>query len=504
MKRICKFGFTLIEIIISLAIFAIMSLGFYGAFSTIFISTFRTSEITESVFLAQSELEKEIQEIKDILKPESTEEVSPDIDKLSISIFSRTVVAYHLSTEVINGTQISTLITETRPPRLRVPVFNSVPILSVKSPTNVLYPNVGHNPVIIDAITPTYKDGSNSYEIHRLNYWYSSLGRYYIPYNATFPDQFELIPYFSTQSINFNPSQFDGKIIQMMMTPVGEKGQVGESASSTPVLISRMKTNRGLLVHLDASYINPSDNDQVKEIIYLNRWNDITNKTGYSSIATSTSTTSNNARPLVNYETLGSVNDTGSTLRDILSVSRYSNQSNENVAQISTLSTNVSTENSTMYVAIKFDNPGVLTNKKIIDTDINNTNNRSKFIFGTDSNGYLFARKFNSSGTNRTVTLTNYPYKTDKWAIFKFEIFNNRLIIQTDLTYDAQLTANNYILNQSVANSSSLTAAINFTNLSTIFETGYSIGEIMLYDSTHTATDSQDVLKYLYEKYILK
>ena len=64
MKNSKKKGFTLIEIILSLAIFALISVGFLGMFSTVFINTYRSTEVTENAFFAQQQIEDQIADVK--------------------------------------------------------------------------------------------------------------------------------------------------------------------------------------------------------------------------------------------------------------------------------------------------------------------------------------------------------------------------------------------------------------------------------------------------------
>lgn len=59
---------TLIEIIVALAIFAIASVGFYGAFATIFINMYQSSQITENLFESQQLIEERIADVKLKLK----------------------------------------------------------------------------------------------------------------------------------------------------------------------------------------------------------------------------------------------------------------------------------------------------------------------------------------------------------------------------------------------------------------------------------------------------
>lgn len=133
-RRGSKDGMTLIEIIVALAIFAIMSVGFYGAFATIFINMYQSSEITENLFKSQQLIEERIADVKLKLKNGLASE---EKDRESFVFFSgtnqRTVYAYHLSEKMINGKVIETLVAENRPPQLEVPIINTPVIIGAKT-----------------------------------------------------------------------------------------------------------------------------------------------------------------------------------------------------------------------------------------------------------------------------------------------------------------------------------------------------------------------------------
>ena len=101
-------GFTLIEIIVSLAIFALISVSFLTMFSTVFISTYRTSEITEETFMVQKLLENEILDIKSKLENDLHAEITTTpadyviFDSLG-SNYTRTVTAYPVNFALANG-----------------------------------------------------------------------------------------------------------------------------------------------------------------------------------------------------------------------------------------------------------------------------------------------------------------------------------------------------------------------------------------------------------------
>ena len=138
-------GMTLLEIVVSLAIFAIMSVGFYGVFATVFVNMYHTSRVTEDVFASQQVIEERIADVKAKLKNGLISDVTDtrETHVLFSGTSQRTVYAYHLAETMINGRVIETLIAENRPPQLAVPVINSaIEIAAYRGSSKENYPNI--------------------------------------------------------------------------------------------------------------------------------------------------------------------------------------------------------------------------------------------------------------------------------------------------------------------------------------------------------------------------
>ena len=166
-----KKGFTLLEIILSLAIFAIMSVGFLSVFSTIFINTYRTSIITEETFEAQKLLEEQILDVKEKIlnNDHSSITVAEDTHVLFSSYgadFEREVIVYPLTALLSNGATLETLVSQVRPPQLIVPVIESPVIITANTTLEVPYPNIGMNQLLsVNGHTPT-SISNEGYLIH--------------------------------------------------------------------------------------------------------------------------------------------------------------------------------------------------------------------------------------------------------------------------------------------------------------------------------------------------
>jgi len=93
-----KGGFTLVEIIVSLALIAIIAVGIIPAFAASLKMTVQTKELTAQSFNVQAEIENMIQTLKDALvSPDSGNETAvPGVTAVTKSIFGRNVTMYRL------------------------------------------------------------------------------------------------------------------------------------------------------------------------------------------------------------------------------------------------------------------------------------------------------------------------------------------------------------------------------------------------------------------------
>lgn len=491
-----KKGFTLLEIILSLAIFAIMSVGFLSVFSTIFINTYSASVITEETFEAQRILEEQILDVKKKLinNDHSSITVAEETYVLFSSYginFEREVIVYPLITLLSNGASVETLVSQVRPPQLIVPVIESPVLITADTTLTQPFPNIGMSQLLsVNGHTPA-NISNEGYLIHMLNYWYLSSDKYYIPHlPPEFPDKFSIIPGLTDKVIPTINDSHAGKFVQLMMTPVGEQGQIGRSVPSNPVLISRMPSNTNLLLHLDASFINVTSETEVFTSGRVKLWKDI----GPSRIMPTAIATENQA-PLYALEQLGS----GESERNILSLQSNSPTSTQNLTINTGLTNN---PNLTMYFAVRFyenSAPGGGIADGITLFNANSSNSNRKFVVRTNSNGMLEVQRVgnNTQVGNQRIVAVEQEFRTGEWGIFKVDLLTSRTSIHSEL---ANIDGN-YAFSQSVSNNVALSHTINLNNFQTSFSKGYNIGEVLIYNGSH---DDQAILEYLFDKYILE
>lgn len=497
MLKLKNGGFTLVEIIISIAILSILSVGFYGVFAVVFVQTFRTGELTEAMFGVQGQMEDEILDVKTKLEHNQSNQITYSTDTIMIfdsygSSIRRTVTGYPitLTTDTIS---ISTFVSQTRPPQLNVPsIINGITI-NAKNPSIVSFPNFAHENLSVEVVNPVVD--FPSYLIQHLYYWYKSPANQYTPsITPAFPDTFELIPQYNSKTIPVIDSTFAGRFVQALVTPVGEKGQVGTSVASNPILISSMPVNSNLLLHMDASFITHSSNTEMYvEQQRVKQWKDI----GPTSV-TLTTNSSENASPQLTQELLGEDN-----ARRIFSIQKNTTST----AQMLTATNSMSAKaNVVIYVAYRFyavpdgGDPNLPTNATLLTTNFNSSST-NKLEIDISGGNLRFRRLGTFSPT--PITFTPEEYRTGNWQIFKVVITPNSLSVATNLGLEEGVFSFSPPLVSSTASSN--TTGISLSALRSLFPYGHNLGEIIVFDnsgSAHSDSDSLAMMQYLYNKYI--
>lgn len=485
-------GFTLIEIIVSLAIFAIISVGFLGMFTTVFINTYKTSKITENSFASQSVVEDKILEVKNKIDndAQNTIDITPTtvtiFDELGVN-FKKVITVYHIKEGVSGGRPIETYVTQTRAPKLIVPKITSTVTITANTLAVEPYPNLGmKSNLTLNAATPVVdKPG---YLIQHLYYWYRSNQTQYVKSLVPeFPAEYEIIPAYTGKVISTITDDYANRFVQLMITPVGEKGQMGSGYPSNNVLISGLSVNNDLLIHLDASMIDLSKDVTAGRVV---RWKDI----GPKALSVSDSNSAN--RPQIDEHIVYD-----SVPHKVLGVSRNSTGSTQQLTIQSNNTINTGKTNVTAYVAIKFASVNAVTvNVPIIDSNSSGTTN--EWSLGTNATGQLQLNKQgtnNNTSQNRYIALSETNFKNDAWSILRLDIYTNVIRIYNGLT----LVGETYNFTETKENSTSLSSNFNLTPFQVIFNNvGYSVGEVLVYEGQQSTADSQKVLDYLYKKFI--
>lgn len=482
-----KSGMTLLEIIISLAIFAIINVGFYGMFSTVFINMYKTSKITESAFLSQQVIESHIAEVKQKLKNGLVDQVTDD--KLSITLFSgsneRTVSAFHLTENMINGKLVETLVAENRPPQLRVPVITSDVIIKAKNgSTTINYPNIALRDtydIVLEGGTPTVDN--EGLLIQHLYYWYiSKPGFYTLSQPPLFPDDYEILAGYTAKDIVTIPESFGGKFLVLMVTPVGEKGAMGDSVISNEVFISPLPVTSNLLLHFDASWINDNEGSIEYSSDRVQKWYNIS-----SNIPTAPNPTGSLPTIVVSQ-----------TSNRTFGVTRSSSTGTQQLSNTNAFTGTSGKQNLTVYFIANFSTSnGTAQNITLLNSS--STSTKNSFVLKTSNvagfEGQLeLIRNFDTGSSN---VISGSDYRTNQWEVIKLELYTNRLAIRNQLTINNSVYS--FLGNQQVTINN--TSRMSLSPFSMNFDTGYTMGEIMVFDGVVTNEDEQKILKYLSDKY---
>lgn len=481
--RQVKKGFTLIEVIVSLAIFAIISVGFYGVFSTVFINTYQTFSITNSSFLAQSDMEEAIRDVK--TKIENNDHSNISETTKTISIFTgtntRDVVVYEVDATMPNGRIIETLVSQTRPPELVAPKINQAISITANTTNVINYPNEGQRSNLsINSVYPA-SIVNESYLIQMLYYWYQSKKTYYISNPPEHSEGFEILPGYTSTLIPVLPSNSSGKFYQLVMTPVGEKGKMGDSVISNAIYISPFTENSSILYHLDASRINTNDTNQVRVSTesdwFVRRWDNmiVGGRQGINQ-----STASNQPKINVVGFDYGDNNS-----HDVYALQGQSTSSRLEVNQ--TDNNRTGHENATIYIAIKVENTTDLANKVLLE--IANSNTGRKFQFGTNVSNQLYLSRWRTNNNNASNIFTHTSSQSfvdaNSWQIVKLEVWRNSLRIVVNGTGNS-------------ATSTSNSDTMYLSNLRINFLENAQIGEIIMFNTQHAAGSESETAVYEY------
>ena len=482
-------GFTLIEVILSIAIFAIISVGFLGMFSTVFIQTYRSTAVTEAAFLAQQEIEDQIASVKSDLENNIT---PTGLTSSTIELFSgtnlRNVVVYHLQQEVTSDQVLETYIAQSRAPLLQTPnITSAVTIAAFSSSTKVTYPNIGMPSLSVDLENDLVVDNPG-YLIRYLYYWYISNPGYYLPSSPpSFPDNYQIITDHTSRLISEVPSSYSGRFLKLVVTPVGEKGQMGTSVESNALYISSMPLNDNVILHLDSNYINKDDAVQVRSATsgglvynYIKQWNDL------STSALNLTQTTTSSQPIFYQYTLGADTLLERKIQGSLGFATGTNMS----LKTGTTPNIGSLANMTVYMVAKFD-PTYPVSSTIFQTKATSAGS-NRWTLNTDANGNLtLVRYLDTTSSTKTVATIDDTYMDGNWKVIKLDIWQNQLSIKIDDATPATLTG------------FTTTSVMQFTDFKINFNSNLSIAEVVVFNNMQ-ATDSAEAIamyQYLNEKY---
>jgi prepilin-type N-terminal cleavage/methylation domain-containing protein len=499
MKKRSNKGFTLVEVILSLAIFSIISVGFLGMFSSVYINTFKSTVVTENAFLAQRQIEDQIATVKSSLEMN----IPPTgLTSTTVTLFSgsnlRSVVVYHLRQSVTTDQVIDTLVASSRPPQLLVPnITSTVTIAAFSGTTKKDYPNIGMPSLSVDLGTPLVVDNPGLL-IRYLYYWYISNSRINIPGNYIpgeyitnnppfFPDNYEIIAEHTTNLIPSIPASYAGRFLKLVVTPVGEKGQMGTSVVSNDLYISALPVNDNLIFNLDANYINTSDiTNQVRQSgtdIYVKKWQDI------SASVISPVQATNGSQPILLKYNVGTTEQPQYTMgmEKLLPIVTGTTAWNLKTASASSI---INKANMTVYFAAMID-PTIPQDFLLFESNAGTTagNRWTLGIENAITKKLVLTRYLASATSPFIVRSTDSSYANGTYRFFKLEIFQNKLSISVDGVDVGTLTP------------TATTTTMNLTDFRINLDENFTISEIVVYDSIHTPAQTDAMNAYFNAKY---
>ena len=316
-------GFTLVEVILSLAILGIISVVFLGSIATHYRFMKSSVEITHNDFKAQEIMELEIDEAKvRVVKPGATLKAM-DIFKSDLGGIK---VEYEELTVSHNNKDYFALVSNVKVDPLEVIYLESLNVKLMQGTLQVLndyygYATTGFN------ITGDFKNHNNFKFDHLLNQveWYVSSDKYNIPlpkvlgtalddseyhYYPVFPKDYEIYSnetvykYGASVSTFTNLEHTAGRHIIYTVTPAAKSGKLGIQSISKPIYISGLPITKNLVSHLDASYIDylSSTTTEAKNVsgkFLLKTWYDLSSIIGRNLPSASAFAVSDNDRPTV-------------------------------------------------------------------------------------------------------------------------------------------------------------------------------------------------------------
>lgn len=270
-----KRGMTLIEVIIAIAILAIMAIGFLSVFSSNFKMLVNAKHLTVDTFKAQKEVEEKIEDLKNKISITPIDITDPEITKVStMKIFGKNIDGYNIKKDIISESsnkhgEINVFVANKKI-EYPVPVVDSVSLevrsnLGIVSTTEI---NLNDDSLKLKAYNTMSAD-RKSQDAFLMNVykWYVSFESIEDPVNpenyslfkewneakvptAYNPDDPNSIPNiregydefkFSDYAIDEEKKSklFENRYIIYSVTPYSKIGRIGKEKFSNPILIKK-------------------------------------------------------------------------------------------------------------------------------------------------------------------------------------------------------------------------------------------------------------------------
>ena len=483
-----KKGLTLIEVIVAIALLAIISMLIFPALTNQYIMLRNTRNITFDLYSAQQEIEKVIIDIKNDIQAG----VTPDgQSKLTYTLFNgqtaeREVDGYpnRISIHVGNNNlTLNTVIADSR-----------MPLFPVASASNVRLRF--YNGSYLDnaySLTPSlqlvssfdFSDPENV-NLTNINRWYVSREGFNSPMvedpleieNGSvfprFPEDYALIPNNSGVNLTNIQETFAGRHIVYTVTPASQSGKMGVTVPSNPLFISGLPVIGNLALHLDASMLS-RESDTVNTLnghYYVQQWLDISGNNNHAA-----QSTSNRQPELMNFKTGHKVVN-GMTYETYANYLRFDGTRGLTVNN----QTSINLDNFTVFVVARSSNTEA--GKSVVSKMSDNRGWQLGWT-NTDQLGLSIKRY---SDTN-TISSDPGIALDDEWHI---------LTATTDLSFKVdslpQIDLSRTV--GSITNTNPISIGFNGSNYSTV-----DIAEIIIYNGTLSEDDEFKVNMYLKDKY---
>jgi len=294
-------GFTLIEVIVSIALMGIISIGMLTALSAEFKLLKNTQTFTEDVSSAQQNIEEGISDVKKAVQDETSTETGHSYTIFGGTAYARTVNGFPREIDIRVGGDSRTLYTIIADNRM--PEF-----LTASATVEIDFSNDSKNykdNPSLSARSDVNIDDPNGVNLTNIYRWYVSRAGFNIPELTDenpaeveigtkyprFPDDYSVIPGTSATTLASLSDRYPGRHVICTVTPASQSGKMGATAVSNALFVGGLPVKDNLRLHLDASMISRESSTAVRTDAgqyYVKNWADISGN-GSVSAAQSTS-----------------------------------------------------------------------------------------------------------------------------------------------------------------------------------------------------------------------
>ncbi len=303
-------GMTLVEVIVSVGILGVVAVGFFAFMSNHLSYLTKTQEISQEVFLAQGQMEKKIDDVKEAIR-NGGEGLTPKTKRILSGLVTEGIpVTYYEVKETYENKPFYTLVSNIKPEVIEPITLDWVKIQLqqqlTSSKVDVTYGYGNSN----FSVTGTFKNKDAFKWDHLLTVveWYVSSDEYNMPlpqsddfpygddilyysyYYPVFPRDYTLVrnetvyDFGTKQATLPNIEKYRGRNIVFSATPGAKSGRIGVRMVTSPVFVSGLPVTDSLVLHLDANQVDPTGAtlEVVPDSTDLEKWYDLSSVIGKS------------------------------------------------------------------------------------------------------------------------------------------------------------------------------------------------------------------------------